>query len=475
MYDLKAVPADRMRARRSSVSMACAVLAICCSCATIEPGRLRRLAVKTLPAKLERGMTYVLSEGLHPAPASVPEGVTLEGEGLVVLVVPPGGAGIALEGGRLERLTVQGGAWGVVAKGKSALSHVGFSGQTQGGVRVAGKGATLVVRQAKFEAVGASATAIDVADGAQLHVDHASFRGSFRRAIEVRSATASLTHLASLGARELIHAIDSTVSVDTVSASSGSGPALFAAGSSLRGQNVTVEGHSYGVMVAKGSTLDLKRVNVRRTLDAGLACLNSKATLHGIDVTSPGVIAGLQMLECDVDMSDVVVRKAQSSAVVLRLGKARVAGLKVFGVAADDAATRFESGGDGLHIRGGSAEVIDLEVEGAAGSGAFVSASATVELGALVCRRCAHGGLFAEKLSRVVAQRIEVEGSIALVSAFDKAKVTLVQVPPPSLGGPVWIDCTTGASLEASWSGAPPWNGFDSPCVQQTTGKTSVR
>jgi hypothetical protein len=415
---------------------------------------------RDLKPALVPGALIHLAAGIYPGPIALPEGAA---------VIAKGGAGvISLEGpgtvvtagkGRLEGISIQGGDIGLVVKGRLSSKDLHLSGQRSAGAQVESSGEWSAE---KLEVVGVipDVDGVRALPGSKTNLRSAKFRGSLRRGVDARDAEVTLLGAASVGMKEQLHQVGGRVRVEQSSAAQGTGPAYFTAAGVFVGKGLEVQGHEYAVLSADRAVLELSGITSRAPERAALGLVRSQVTVSGAQLEG-GNLAAVQLLECDSRLSDVQVTKALGSGVVVRQGKATLERLVVQEVALDG-----DTGGDGLHLRGGEVTLRDVLVQHAAGAAVFVSAAARVHVFGLGAERCKNGALVVELNSSVDAKGVVVkdpDGPALVVPDGSSLHVTDLLLSGASV--PVWAECGAGAQVTLTGvRGADPWE--PPACVQ---------
>lgn len=485
--DQRAAPTARIRAanqpcrdlparRRDLLGLACLVAVGCAQPAPTPPARdvprlelwvdafsrgpgdgSRARPYRALAEALRPGATVHLQTGLYRGPFVLPEGVTLQGHGEVVLYVEGLETTVAASAATLRGLSVQGGGVGLEAGGAVVVEQVHFSGQRRQAAHARG---ALTVRGGHVEG---SVEGIDglVGEEATLVLAGTRFSGGLRRAVSASGGQLTARQLSGEGVKTLLWARGARVDAEGLESALGSGPAVFLSGGEARLAGVRIRGHEYGVQAASGARLTLEGLAASRCLLAAVAV--QQATLHLSRSTVEH--AGLQLLASDSTVAAVTVRDAAGLGVLVRQGRARLTRLTVERVR-DEVAHGERALGDAVHARDAEVWLDEVTTRDVGGSALFLSAVATAHVGTLVAERCGNGAVYVERGARLTARHLDVRGVQG--SAVVVPDAATVEVERLTVRGatewPVWAECAAGAAVRVAHldSAAPR---PESPCV----------
>lgn len=398
--------------------------------------------LKRVPRSIPAGVTLRLRSGLYAGPFVLEEGARLEGRGEVVLTGEAGQTVVTASGAAVEGVSIQGGAIGLEASQRVVMARVRFSGQRRLAVAVHGQ---LTMSQAKLEATVEGIDGVGVDRGASLELWASHFSGGFRRAVWTEGGAIDLRSVSAAGAKTLVHAIDGTSRLSSLSSGQGSGPAFFFAGGSVVLEGAEIVGHEYSVQLARGVDAHLSFLKASGGMESCVSAVSAQLTLFRSTFSRCGPGGALSLLDSRSTTSEVEINSARDLGIFLSGGQAALRSVRIGGVTASG-----PSLGDALHVRDARVEGESLMVSDVEGSAVFATASAEVRLQVLEVERARHSTLFVERSARVTlgAVRVRGGGGPALVVP-DAAYVRLDSLFVA--GGsepPVWADCGAGAEVE---------------------------
>jgi hypothetical protein len=394
-------------------------------------------------ARAQGPTTIHLAQGMYPGPFQLGPGVSLVGQGAVVLHAKDEAVAVALSpGSSLQGLYVQGGRVGISSRGPARLVEVRLSGQRE--VAVRHEGGALEVSGGTWEA-GVSDTVGLLVTGGQVEARGVRFTGPFRRGLQLEAGShARATDLTFVGPVTAVQCLGCEATLTRVSASEGRGVAVFASGGRLRASGLTVQGHEYALMVRDGTRLEVEGLRSTRAERAGLAVVKGSAVLEGVWIEHCGNHGGMQLVSADVEAREVTIRDAQAYGISaidsrLRLERATIAQVADLGGGA----------GDGLHLRRTRAQVGSLQVQDTAGAGVLAAEHSKLVLRDAQFDRAGWGGVLAESGAKVWAEALTIRGSAAAgiaVPGEAQVRVTGLRAEQNAQGA-VWAECAAGAQV----------------------------
>lgn len=399
---------------------------------------------KNVPQPLPDGVTVRLRAGLYAGPFVLGEGARLEGTGEVVLTGEAGQTVVTATSATLEGLSVQGGALGLEANGKTVVKRVHFSGQRQRAALVRGR---LELSSSTFDASVEGIEGIFVERGATLKLDQAKFTGGFKRAVLTDGGTLELEALTGEGPKTLVHALGGQSTLRGVKAVMGSGAALLFSGGTVDLRGAEVVGHEYALQLMGGVKAQLSELQFRGATQACISSIGSAFTLTNAALQKCGGGGALTLQKSMATLTGVRIEEAQELGIFMKQGELKLERVEIAQVsAAHDGAL-----GDALHVRDEAkvSAVGPLTVSDVAGSALFASTYSEVNLPSLSVERARSSALFVELHAQVNIETLLVRGgSGPAVVVPDKASVTVKTL---SVAGgnemPVYAECTAGAQV----------------------------
>lgn len=404
----------------------------------------RERPLKAIPGALPDGVELHLASGLYEGPFVLPDGAVVEGRGEVVLHAT-GEVVVTARRAALSRVSIQGGATGLLASGVVTLEAVRVSGFRTVGVRA--EGAQLSARGLVVEGTIEGATGLTAAGGLTSLVS-ARFSGGLVRAVSLAGGRAVLKNVASEGGKTLVRALGVELDAQQLSASAGTGAALIVSGGRALLREVTVTGHEYALLASNGARLELRGLVSRGALVAGVSLLASEATLEGLTIERPGSHGALELLDSKTTVTDARVREARALGLWVRKGTATLTRVTVEGVLAEGAGDA-ESQGDAFHFRDAEVDGDELTARDVGGSGVYATAVANVRLGAVRTERTGFGALVVERGAKVTVRSLVAAASRgAAVSVLDHGTLELGRLEVKGADVPVWAECAEGADVQ---------------------------
>ena len=408
--------------------------------------------------------TVHVGPGLYAGPFVLPSGARVVGAGeSTVLYVEGLGPLVRLEqAGELSQLSLQGGGWGVEASaGVLKLEGVAFSGQRQGAVRVTG--GQLVAHAVQFDAGVSETVGLWVEGPATAQVRQSTFTGPWQRAVQVLGGAQA--ELEGVEVHQAVMALEQQggrVRLSHVSVEGGRGPGLLVRDGVLELEEVRVTGHEYG-LASNGATLQVRGFTSVGAERAGLGLARSTGRLEQVHVSRSGSFGALQLVDSDLEVSHFQVDDVDAYGVAATQGKLRARHGLITRLRSKEGFT-----GDGLHLRGVVADIEDVEVREAAGSGVLAAQGAQVVLRGVTLSGCQEAGLAVESQARVKAERLEVHGTQGpALAVLRDTDVQVDTLTASQLGqGLVWAECEGQTRLLLEHVHADDRRGLTAPCVQ---------
>lgn len=407
--------------------------------------------------------TVHIAQGLYAGPFVVPAGARLVGVGeSTVLYVEGREPTVRTEAGAsLERLKVQGGGWGVETAGALRLDRVAFSGHREGAVRVT-TGGRLVADQVLFEASLSETVGILLEGPVSAEVKRSSFRGPWSQGISALGAAETVL--------EEVSFQDAVVGLEQdggrsrlrrVTVEQGQGPGVMFRNGTLEMDDVLVVGHEYG-LATYGAKLEVRGFTAVKTERAGLGLTRSTGRLQDLQVRQSGNFGALQLVDSDVEVSELRADQADAYGVLATRGRLRLRNATFTRLSAREGYT-----GDGLHLRGVWAEVEGLQVRDAPGTGVLAAQGAEVTLRDATLSRCKLAGLTVETGARVKALGLEVRDipgpGIAVMS---DGEVRADGLTASGLSdGLIWAECQGTTRVQLGRLQSEDRRGLEAPCI----------
>jgi hypothetical protein len=414
------------------------------------------LAVRPAP-------TVHVAPGLYAGPFLLPADAHLVGEGeSTVLYVEGREPVVRMEAGAsLERLTVQGGGWGVETAGALKLERVAFSGQREGAVRMS-SGGRLVAERVQFEASLSETVGVLLEGKVIAEVKGSTFLGPWRRGVFARGgAEAVLEGVSFRGAVTGLEQEGGRVRLRQVTVEEGRGPGLFVREGALEIEDGLVVGHEYG-LATYGAKLEVRGFSSVKAERAGLGLTRSTGRLEELQVRQSGSFGALQLVDSDMEVRNLRVDNVDAYGVLATRGKLRLRNGTLTRVSASEGYT-----GDALHLRGVVAELEGLQVREASGAGVLAAQGAEVTLRDVTLSRCKLAGLLVESQARVKALGLEVRDTEGTALAVLRDGDLWVDALSASgLGdGLIWAECEGATRVHLGRLHTEDRRGLSAPCI----------
>lgn len=395
-----------------------------------------------MPAQWPDGAVLHVNTGLYAGPFTFGQHVRVEGHGEVVLTGEAGQTVVTASDTELVGVSVQGGDVGLEAGAGVRLSKVHFSGQRKRVARVHG---ALVLEDSEILARLEGIDGVGVDRGATLTARHLTFSGGIRRALQTEGGRLELEDVRAEGVKTLVHAVEADVALDQASARAGTGPAFFFAAGRAHLRAITVQGHEYGLQLARGAEVDVDGLTVGGTAQGCVSVLHARLTLAHAELTRCGLGAALELTDSDTTATLVNVSKTPDLGVLVRQGALTLTASTFSFISGSR-----ESLGDAVHVRDAKVRLDGLRVTDVEGSGLFVSSLSEVSVGSLEVERARQAAVFVERGSQVRLEKLLVRGGGGpAVVVPDGARVQVVSL---SVAGgndlPIYAECRADAQVE---------------------------
>ncbi|RKH72687.1 hypothetical protein D7X96_04655 [Corallococcus interemptor] len=428
-----------------------------------------------------------LATGRYEGPLRLPDGTRLVGKGLATILAAtdPGATVVDASGDTsLEGLTVEGGGWGLDARGPVRVQAVTFRNQARGAIRL-GAG-PLEGRGLRFEAGADSqawtcdppaapapkpaGTALGVLVEAgtpeaapSLILRDSAFVGPFDRAVRTRGgATVRLEGVCVQGARMALSQEGGTAEVERARVSGGTGTAFSTVEGALTLVDVRVQGHEYGV-TANRARLSVRGFTSEHATRAGLGLTAATGLLEDVVVKDAGNYGALQLTASDLEVRRFRLEGSREYGVVALQGRVRLRDGVITGVSTADGIA-----GDGLHLRNVDADVDTVTVEGARGSCVLASQRAKVALRKARLSGCGLAAVAVDSRATLTSRNIDVRdtsGSILL--AIEEGQLQVEDLTAKDAQGElVSTDCEGQTRVHLRHVDASTTRGLRAPCVQ---------
>ena len=387
--------------------------------------------------------------GLYEGPFVIPPGVTLRGHGAVVLHAPSEAPEVVLlsTGSSLEDVHVQGARDGIrVMAGlerEARLLRVKLSGQREAGIAV--QRGQLVAADLEVEGTISGGAGVRVLSGARAELIRTTFRGGLDSGLRLEpGATARVVDGRSDGPAHGIRSNGAELEVEGFHAHGGRAAGIGLGGGKARLRDVRFTGHEYGLLAGGGAEVSVDGLVSIRADRAGVGIAASEAVLRDVLVLEAGAHGAINAVGSTLDLQRFLVSGARGYGLNLHGGKAQVSHGIVRGISDDGG-----GGGDAVHVRVGEARLSHLDLSELGGVGVLAAQGATVDVREVSVRRARWAGLLAETTAKLTAHSVSVTDSqgVALAIPGD-ADVTIDTLySAKNAQGPLWIECTSGASL----------------------------
>src|SRR5262249_50441212 len=157
--------------------------------------------------------------------------------------------------------------------------------------------------------------------------------------------------------------------------SEGSGPAVTVGKGELRGEQVTVFGHEYGVLANEGAVVSLRDFISVRSQRAGIALVHAAAQLEGIQTTESGSFGAIQLVSSQASIRSFWLHRSSDYAI-----QARDSRLEADNGAITEVRGENAEEGDGIHLRHSRAAIQSVMVRSAQGAGILGAEGSSVAL-----------------------------------------------------------------------------------------------
>ncbi|GMU00866.1 hypothetical protein KH5H1_49860 [Corallococcus caeni] len=415
-----------------------------------------------------------LASGRYEGPVRLPEGTRLQGNGpSTILAVTGSGATVVEARGdtALEALVVDGGGWGLDARGPVRVQAVTFRGQAQGAIRL-GAG-PLEGRDLRFE-VGAGSQAqvavgvlVEAAAGdtptPSLILRDSTFVGPYARAVRARGgATVRLEGVSFQGPGMALSQEGGVAVVERARASGGAGTAFSTVEGTLTLVDVRVHGHEYGV-TANRARLSVRGFTSEHAGRAGLGLTATNGLLEDVVVKDAGNYGALQLTASDLEVRRFRLEGSREYGVVALLGRLRLRDGVITDVSTEDGIA-----GDGLHLRQVEADVDTVTVERAKGSCVLATQRAHAVLRNARLSGCGLAALAVDTKATLESRNVDVRdtsGSVLL--AIEEGQLLVEDLTAKNATGElVSTDCEGPTRVHLRHVDASNKQGLQSPCVQ---------
>ncbi|WP_375756857.1 hypothetical protein [Corallococcus exercitus] len=436
--------------------------------------RARPLRSLTEALKRPGPLLVHLAAGRYEGPVRLPEGTRLKGEGpSTILAVTEAGATV-VEAGRdtaLEALVVEGGGWGLEARGPVRVHAVTFRSQAQGAIRL-GAGA-LEGKGLRFEA-GAGGQAqvavgvlVEAATGGlptpSLILRDSAFVGAYERAVRARGgAMVRLEEVSFQGPRMALSQEGGVAVVERVRASGGAGTAFSTVEGTLTLVDVRIQGHEYGVTTNR-ARLSVRGFTSEHATRAGLGLTATSGLLEDVVVKDAGNYGALQLTASDLEVRRFRLEGSREYGVVALQGRLRLREGTI-----TDVSTADGIAGDGLHLRQVEADVDTVTVERAKGTCVLATQRAHAVLRNARLSGCGLAALAVDTQATLESRNVNVSdtaGSVLL--AIEDGQLHVEDLTAKDAKGElVSTDCEGQTRVLLRHVDASNRQGLQSPCVQ---------
>ncbi|MHA7628470.1 right-handed parallel beta-helix repeat-containing protein [Corallococcus sp. M7] len=415
-----------------------------------------------------------LAAGRYEGPFRLPVGMQLIGEGhsTILIAVDPGTTVVEAPGDTaLESLVIEGGGWGLDARGPMRVHTVTFRNQARGAIRL-GAG-PLEGRGLRFEAGAASRAppAVGVlveagtaeASAPSLILRDSAFVGAYDRAVRARSgATVRLEGVDFQGPRMALSQEGGVANVERARATGGTGTAFSMVEGALTLVDVRVQGHEYGV-TANQVRLSVRGFTSEQATRAGMGLTATTGLLEDVTVKDAGTYGALQLTASDLEVRRFRLEGSREYGVVALQGRVRLRDGVIQGVSTADGIT-----GDGLHLRQVEADVDTVTVEGAKGTCVLATQRARATLRNARLSGCGLAALAVDSKATLESRNVDVRdtpGSILV--AIEEGQLQVEDLTAKDARGElVSTDCEGQTRVRLRHVDASTTRGLRSPCVQ---------
>ncbi|MBZ4332577.1 DUF1565 domain-containing protein [Corallococcus sp. AS-1-12] len=415
-----------------------------------------------------------LASGRYEGPFRLPEGTRLVGRGpaTILAATDPGPSVVEATGDTaLEALVVEGGGWGLEARGPMSVHAVTFRSQTRGAIRL-GAG-SLEGRGLRFEAGTASQAPVVVgvlveagtpgASAPSLILRDSAFEGAYDRAVRARGgATVRLEGVDFQGPRMALSQEGGVAEVERARASGGTGAAFSTVEGALTLVDARVQGHEYGV-TANQARLSVRGFRSEHATRAGMGLTATTGLLEDVTVKDAGNYGALQLTASDLEVRRFRLEGSREYGVVALQGRVRLRDGVIQGVSTADGIA-----GDGLHLRQVDADVDTVTVEGAKGTCVLATQRARAVLRDARLSGCGLAALAVDSKATLESRNVDVRdtpGSILV--AIEEGQLQVEGLTAKDARGElVSTDCEGQTRVRLRHVDANTTRGLRSPCVQ---------
>lgn len=400
---------------------------------------------RALGAALARGGGKVrVRTGLYQGPFELPAGMAIDGPESAVLFAEGGEAAVVTAGdASLSGVTLQGGAVGLVSKGRVRAEGVHFSGQRRAAIEV--RGGELELSRGDVRATVSDVLGVSAVQGRVTILDSA-FSGPFRRALRAEGAGVEVTveRARFVEAVTAVHLVDARGRLRGLHARGGRGPAVFVARGEVEIDGLEVEGHEYALL-SRDAVLAVRGLTSRKAERAGLALVGGRSRIEDLTVSESGGSGAVDLVKGEVTLRRFRIERVTAYAVHARSAKIAISDGEISSVAAEADGL----GGDGLHLREARGAVERVSGRQLAGSGLLVAEGSEVSGTDLVLERCRWGGVVVETLSGFTGRSITARecGGAALAVPSEATATVDGLTSARNEHGAVWAECAQGARV----------------------------
>ncbi|HZH02729.1 MAG TPA: hypothetical protein VEY30_03025 [Myxococcaceae bacterium] len=329
------------------------------------------------------------------------------------------------------------------------------------------RGGVTVLEDCRLETQSAESKGLRVAPGTTALLKAVEFSGPFRRAIEVVSGAsleASGTRFAGTGTAVHLVGGRAVLRRTEIGAGAKAGPGVFCATGALRLEQVSVQGHEYGLLTRAQCQLEGIKLTVSGAWRAGVSLVETRGQLTELSVADSGSYGGVQLVGSNMRLERFQVQRSEAYGISARGGRLLLLDGEV-------ALVRDHGGsaGDGIHARAGRVEVRSVTVRSVEGVGLLAAQQAQVTGRGLVLQATRAAGLLAETGARVSLSDTALDrtqGPALVVPGDAQVRLDSVEASGP-VGAGLFIDCARGARVEVSdWRGES--YGLALPCVRRS-------
>ncbi|MBN8228867.1 hypothetical protein JYK02_15265 [Corallococcus macrosporus] len=436
----------------------------------------RERPLRSLSEALSRpGPLFVhLAAGRYEGPIRLPEGTRLQGKGpsTILAVTDTGVTGVeARADTTLESLVVEGGGWGLEARGPVRIHGVTFRSQARGAIRLTagpleGKGLRFEMGAAS-QAQGVVGVLVEATNGERstpsLILQDSAFVGAYERGIRARGgATVRLEGVSFQGPRMALSQEGGVADVERASASGGAGTAFSTVEGTLTLVDVRVQGHEYGVTTNR-ARLSVRGFTSEHATRAGLGLTATNGLLEDVVVKDAGNYGALQLTASDLEVRRFRLEGSREYGVVALQGRLRLRQGVI-----TDVSTADGIAGDGLHLRQVEADVDTVTVERARGTCVLATQRAHAVLRDARLSGCGLAALAADTQATLESRNVTVRdtsGSVLL--AIEDGQLRVEDLTAKDAKGElVSTDCEGQTRVHLRHVDASNKKGLQASCVQ---------